>query len=132
MIEEYTLADLYLYADKIGIDYSVKNMRRLEQGLEIADNDIITPAPTAPMLPGMRAFFVPVESSTPVNNPSTTVYTVEIYDQFRSTCTCPDQHQHCKHTLAVRLHEEREKEKAWTDFSINDEEIVSQWLTLFG
>ena len=126
MIEEYPLADLYLYADKIGIDYSVRNMRRLEQGLEIADNDIITSAPTAPMLPGMRAFFVPSPDD------DSTIYTVEIYDQHRSTCTCPDKHQHCQHTLAVRVKDIRELEASWQGIKVTPDLVEYRyWANLF-
>lgn len=124
--EKYSLADLYLYADQIGIDYTVRNMSRLEKALDIADANLIAPVPADCLLPGKRAFFVPSQSD------DSTVYTVEIYDQYRSTCTCPDSHMHCKHTLAVRVKEIRDLEQSWDGFAMNDEKVIYQWLSLFG
>lgn len=121
-----TLPELYEYADQIGIDYTIRNMSRLEKAIDIANANLITPVPADCLLPGKRAFFVPSQSD------DSTVYTVEIYDQYRSSCTCPDAHMHCKHALAVRIKELRDIEQSWEGFAMNDEKVTHLWLSLFG
>lgn len=117
--------EVYLHADLLGIAPSEYNLHRVDKAIALVDAGDVTPMPSKHLMPGMRVFKVASQNSH-------STYTVEVYDAYRSTCTCPDYSPNCKHTLAVRIQDEREKEKAWEGFNMNDEEVVSRWLTLSG
>lgn len=114
--------DLTLYAHALGLFPSQSNLNRIEKALAI-DSDTIEPVQSATILPGKRSFYVPSQTQE-------AMYTVEIYDLERSTCTCPDPNPNCKHTLAVRLKESHEMEEGWVKFTMDDESMFRHWTNI--
>ena len=120
------MTEARIIADELNLAPVTPNLNRISRAIDLAGTGTIKPAKTAKVMPGMRVF--EVTSATAKD----TIYTVEIYDQFRSTCTCPDPNVHCKHVIAVRIIERREAESAWEGFSMDDPSITYEWLGIFS
>ena len=119
-------AEAMLTAEQLGLPLNDPTMNRINRAIDLVDAGAVKPVQATKVMPGMRVFNV--QSQTDPD----TIYTVEIYDQFRSTCTCPDTAAHCKHLIAVRIIERREMEAAWDGFRIDGPSVVHQWLCIFS